>query len=96
MGDLGGLLRHRFHGIKAQRQRDVLPAEWVKVPAISGAVLCQSRFWGTPQLRERPMSIFYYRNILRSKGIEKSSDPCQRHTLPSPPSVKNSYLITTF
>ena len=74
LGDLGGLLRHRLHGIRAQRHEGRPSAEWVKAPAISGAVLYQSPLpRGTPQLRERSVYIFYYRNILRSKAIEKTS-----------------------
>src|SRR5678815_4931458 len=99
MGDLGGFLRHRLHGIRTQRHEGRPSAEWVKAPAISRVVLCQSPFpRGTPQLRERSMCIFYYRNILRSKATEKASRQTHAkgtrfHRLLSSTTV---ILITTF
>jgi hypothetical protein len=39
MGALGGLLRHRLHGRKAQRHRGRPAAEWVKAPELWGRIL---------------------------------------------------------
>ena len=56
MGDPGGLLRHRLHGIKAQRHAGRPSAEWVKAPEISGPYYAIVRF--SPQPRERSTHIF--------------------------------------